>query len=115
MAIGAVIFVHRTADNGIGCCMAVVASTVGGLQDKTSGHMVWSGMIEEIRGMTAVAGTAGVWHSGTDYCRLAVTNGRPFQDHRGGSPVVTGLAAIGGMNADQEIRIGMTAHATVKG
>ena len=62
-----------------------------------------------------MAGAAGICLPGADYRSLAVTNGRSFQHYRSGSLVVTGLAAVGRVDADQEIRVGMTAQAAVKG
>ena len=77
--------------------------------------MVWSAMIEEVRGMAGVAGATGIWHPGTDYRSLSVANGRSFQHYRSGSLIVTGLATVGCVDADQEIRVGMTAQAAVTG
>lgn len=60
MAICAIIFVHGVTDNGIGCRMAVIAGAVGGIYDKPSGNMIWGSMVEEVCGMGAVAGAAGI-------------------------------------------------------
>jgi len=76
MAISAIAIVHVAAVNGVARVMTIVAGTVGGLKDKTSGRMVRGGVIEEVSGMASVAGAASIGHPGADHSSLAVTGSR---------------------------------------